>query len=328
MLSKHLVKSVREKVASKARMKVLIALDAGPQSGVIVGEIASRPWLADTSFLLLHVLDPYPFTKAPLSLERAKQAAETKLKSAGMKLCAGGWAMEEDVVLGRARERIAKIAGLWKADLVVVGSNEAAALTRLLLGSTARAVLRHAPCSVEIVRPHGNEEGRIGSGGMKVLVATDGSECSTAALQTVASRPWPEGCRFRVISIPEPFIPLDEFPHLEMKEVESLNTAAIQDAKRYAESGAEILRKAGLEAESDTPLPHDSDAREIVKEAERWHARMVVLGCHGRHGFDRWTMGSVSEHVALNAPCSVEVIRGFRVQEKKSTTPRRKELAA
>jgi nucleotide-binding universal stress UspA family protein len=110
-------------------MKVLIALDATPQGREIVTEIASRP--ADTVFLLLHVLDPFPFAKAPISLKRAKDAAEAQLKDAGRKLCGGGWAMEEDVVFGRARQEIAKIAGKWKADLVVVGSNEAGALTRL-----------------------------------------------------------------------------------------------------------------------------------------------------------------------------------------------------
>ena len=77
--------------------------------------------------------------------------------------------------------------------------------------------------------------------------------------------------------------------------------------------------------ETDTVLPRDSDAREIVKEAERWHARMVIVGSHGRRGFDRLTLGSVSEHVALHAPCSVEVIRGSLAPDGRSKKLRRKE---
>lgn len=306
-------------------MKVLIALDASPQCGEIVAEVAARPWPADTSFLLLHVLDPFPFAKAPISLKRAKEDAWTQLKQAGRKLCAGGWAMEQDVVLGRARQEIAQVAALSKADLVIVGSNESGALTRLLLGSTARAVLRHAPCTVEIVRPRVSAEPTRLARGMKVLVATDGSECSLAALTSVAARPWPEGSSFRVISIPEPFMPLDQFPQFESKEIEKLNTAALRDANRYADAGAAILRKAGLETSTETPLPRDSDAREIVKEAERWEAQMVIVGSHGRHGFDRLTMGSVSEHVALHAPCSVEVIRRPLPAKETSKLNRRKE---
>ena len=306
-------------------MKILIALDATPRCGEIVAEIASRPWPTDTSFLLLHILDPFPYAKAPITLRRAKTEAETQLKKIGKRLCASGWATKEQVVLGRARQRIAKIAASWKADLVVVGSNEAGALTRLLLGSTARAVLRHASCSVEIVRPRPSEEGLIRGKGMKILVATDGSGYSTVALQSSASRPWPEGSIFRVISIPEPFMPFGEFPYFEMKEIEKLNAATLKDAKRYAESGAEILRKKDLEVETDTPLPHDNDAREIVKAAERWRAQMIVVGSHGRRGFDRWTLGSVSEHVALHAPCSVEVIRGRAPAKAGSKMSRRKE---
>lgn len=290
-------------------MRVLIALDATPACIEIVKALASRPWPANTSFQLLHVLDPFQFSKAPLSLERAKMHAENQLKEAGKGLCAGGWKMRADVVFGRARHEIPKIAGSWKADLVVVGSSGAGALTRLLLGSTARSVLRHAPCSVEVMRASPANKGSVHSGGMKVLVTTDGSDCSVEALKSVAHRPWPAGTQFKVMSIPEPFMPLAEFPYFELKEIENLNTAAIKDAKRYADAGVNILRKGKLDATPETPLPRDSDALEIVHEAERWHADLVVLGSHGRRGFDRLTIGSVSEHVALHASCSVEVVR-------------------
>ncbi len=290
-------------------MRVLIALDVVTQRAVAVNEAASRPWPAGTSFLLLHVLDPFPFAKAPITLKRAKEAAAVQLQNASRSMVAAGWKTETDVILGRPRRVISQIAASWKADLVMIGSNEAGALTRLFLGSTARSVLRHAPCSVEIVRPSPHEKRGGELPGMKILVATDGSEYSTAAIQSLANHPWPSGSKVKVISIPEPFMPLGEFPYFELKEIEAQNAAALQDAKRYADAGAEVLSKAGLPATAETPLPRDSDAREIVKQAEQWQAQLVVVASHGRRGFDRLTMGSVSEHVALHAPCSVEVIR-------------------
>lgn len=300
-------------------MKVLIALDATPQCVEIAKEAASRPWPAGTEFLLVHVLDPFPFAKAPLSFERAKAAAEEEIRNAGTSLVHAGWKMEADVVPGLARKALAQTAESWRADLVLVGSNESGALTRLFLGSTARSVLRDAPCSVEIVRPQSEEKGR----GTKILIATDGSEYSTVALRCIASRPWPKGSKVRVISIPEPFMPLEEFPQFELKEIESLNTAALKDAQRYAQAGVEILKKAGMDTEGEALLPRDSDAREIVKEAKRWKADIVVVGSHGRRGFDRWTLGSVSEHVAFHAPCSVEVIRAPKARsgKKKGAKP-------
>jgi nucleotide-binding universal stress UspA family protein len=308
-------------------MKVLIALDATPSCGQIVTNVAARLWPAGTVFLLLHVLDPFPFTKAPLLLQRAKEAAEKELTEAGRRLCGGGWGVEARVIFGHARREIARAASSWKADLVVVGSNEAGTLVRVLLGSTARAVLHQVRCSVEVVRPSEEEQQAMQDRGMKVLVATDGSEYSLIALKSVASRPWPEGTQFKVLSIPEPFLPPGSrsFPEFGLEEIQSLNTAALKDAKRHADAGAELLHKAGLQASTETPLPYDSEAREIVKEAERWQARMVVVGSHGRRGFDRLMLGSVSENVALHAPCSVEVIRGLLSEKAKSKRIRRKE---
>jgi nucleotide-binding universal stress UspA family protein len=312
-------------IRREVRMRVLIALDGTPQSMEIVREGISRPWPEGSRFLLLHVLDPFPFAKMPISLQRAKDATTSQLKGAAEEVVKAGWKAEVDVVLGRARHVLPKIAGEWKADLVLVGSNGGGELQRVLLGSTARTVLRQAPCSVEIIRPRLNAGKNGRPPGMKVLVATDGSECSTAAIRSVASRPWPKGSTFKVISIPEPFMPLGEFPYFELKEVEDLNTAAQQDAKGYAEFGASILAKAGLETASATPLPRDNDAREITREAKRWHADVVILGSHGRRGFDRWSIGSVSEHVALDADCSVEVIRGSSLPEKESTEASKKD---
>ena len=112
-----------------------------------------------------------------------------------------------------------------------------------------------------------------------------------------------------MIAIREPFMPLTEFANFELKEIENLNTSAIRGAKRYSAAGAQILAKAGLNVGEGTPLPKDNDGKEIVKEANFWHADLIVLGSHGRRGFDRMTLRSVSEHVAFHANCSVEVIR-------------------
>jgi len=47
----------------------------------------------------------------------------------------------------------------------------------------------------------------------------------------------------------------------------------------------------------------------IVDEAKEWGADSIVVGSHGRRGMTRLLLGSVSEAVAMNADCSVEVVR-------------------
>ena len=299
-------------------MRVLIAMNATPDGHEIVREAVARPWPANSKFLLLHVLDPFPFARVPISLERARAAARKELEGAAEELRKIGWSMDTNVILGRARQAVTKAADAWKADLVLVGTHGGGALQRTLLGSTARAVLRHAHCSVEIVRSTEKPKKETGARTTRILVATDGSEFSAAAIRAVAARAWPKGSVAKVMSIPEPFLPMSQFPFFEVEEVERLNTASLKAARKYASAGADALFNADLKATADTPFPESSNGREIVKEAERWHADLIVIGSHGRRGFDRWYMGSVSEYVALHAPCSVEVIRIPPVPNKTS----------
>jgi len=65
-----------------------------------------------------------------------------------------GFRAEPVLAKGDVRETIVNTAAEWNADLIVVGSRGKGGLRRLLLGSAAEFVARHAPCSVLIVRPN------------------------------------------------------------------------------------------------------------------------------------------------------------------------------
>lgn len=56
------------------------------------------------------------------------------------------------VETGDAKARIIDHAAEWQADLIVVGSYGLRGLDRFLMGSVSAAVVRHAGCSVEVVR--------------------------------------------------------------------------------------------------------------------------------------------------------------------------------
>lgn len=47
---------------------------------------------------------------------------------------------------------------------------------------------------------------------------------------------------------------------------------------------------------------------EILSTAEEWNADMIILGTHGRTGFDHFISGSVAEKVVRKAKCPVLVI--------------------
>jgi nucleotide-binding universal stress UspA family protein len=113
----------------------------------------------------------------------------------------------------------------------------------------------------------------------------------------------------RVISAPGLVLLLRECPYFEQHQVGELNVASMEESHKAVASAVETLPRSGLKVQSVVPPLHDTPSKIILDEAEKWYADMIVVGSHGRSGFDRLTMGSVSEAEALYAGCSVEVIR-------------------
>jgi nucleotide-binding universal stress UspA family protein len=58
----------------------------------------------------------------------------------------------EFVQVGKPATEIVRAAKEWPGDLIVIGSHGRGGVERLLLGSVAEAVMRHAACPVLVVR--------------------------------------------------------------------------------------------------------------------------------------------------------------------------------
>lgn len=66
--------------------------------------------------------------------------------------------VESMFVEGRTGQEIVNTAESWDADLVVLGSHGYTGLSRVVLGSVAEYVVRHASCAVLTVKPQGAPE--------------------------------------------------------------------------------------------------------------------------------------------------------------------------
>jgi universal stress protein A len=69
-----------------------------------------------------------------------------------------GLDIEEVIVHGDAAAEIVRVAGERAVDLIVVSSHGRTGLGRMIFGSTAEAVVRHAGCPVLVVKPPPEEE--------------------------------------------------------------------------------------------------------------------------------------------------------------------------
>jgi nucleotide-binding universal stress UspA family protein len=288
-------------------VKILVAYDGSSSSEAVIREAVVRPWPAGSEFALITALDPFFFTKAPLVLDEAKRSTEQTLEEAAKPVQQAGWPVKTEMVLENPRHAITRCASDWKANLILLGSHGKSAFSRLLLGSTAQAVLRHATCSVEIVR--GSEKEAATGRGMHILIPTDGSEDAEKAVRMVATVPWPSGTEVRVISCPELPILIGEFPYYSPEQIEKLSKSGEVHAKESVTKAAAVLARTALKICTEVTDPKESPARAILEVADEWKADLVVMGSHGRRGLDRIVLGSESESVALHARCSVEVVR-------------------
>jgi nucleotide-binding universal stress UspA family protein len=143
-------------------MKILLAIDNSKFSQAAVQSVVARSWSPGTEVKVLNVVEPPSlllgremtgydpeFENVWKALREQAKAVVTKatdvLHKAGLGVTP---ALEE----GDPKSKIIDVAKEWPADLIVLGSHGRNGLNRFLMGSVSEAVVRHAHCSVEIVR--------------------------------------------------------------------------------------------------------------------------------------------------------------------------------
>jgi nucleotide-binding universal stress UspA family protein len=137
--------------------RILIAVDGSPIAthAADVGIELARSLGGEVA--LIHIVDPAqhwaPESGVPAAelLKRAEQDARRLLAEFGPRATLQAPPLEF-VQVGKPAAEIVKAARDWPADIIVIGSHGRAGLGRLLLGSVAEGVVRHASCPVLVVR--------------------------------------------------------------------------------------------------------------------------------------------------------------------------------
>jgi nucleotide-binding universal stress UspA family protein len=288
-------------------MKIILAVDSSAASEVAIQAVAARPWPAGSTVEVLTVVEPW---EIPALLEGQNRSAMEMLQRAFHDLRARGIETTSKLLSGEPKAVIIDRASETHADLVVMGSRGVSGLSKFLLGSVTAAVARFAPCSVEIVRPAVRDEDHPTT--IRVLLATDGSECSEVATRSIAERPWPAGSEVHILSVVELSVPLFRIPYppyFDSHAMEELRAQAMQRTEEVVMAAEKIITDAGLTETATVAVPSATPKELILEEAQRWGADIIVMGSHGRRGINRFLLGSVSEAVAAHAHCSVEIIR-------------------
>ncbi|HEX7185636.1 MAG TPA: universal stress protein [Thermoanaerobaculia bacterium] len=290
---------------------VLIASSLEKDSNSVVGTGAAVARAAGAKVYLVHVAPPEPFAVgletgwlAPGAFKEEAERRRRLLWDQAKRL-----RIDPDelagvgVTSGPPHWVIVETARRIGAELIVVGASEFGRSLAKLLGSTADRVVRKASCPVLVVR------GELPVPPRRVLMPVDLSElsadsfrCGLDLLGQISN-----GAQAEI----EAFYALDFLPPLEFCHPDMPWVTTSQQVERRA---AWELERFVIENGEDAPAAmhakvQPGDARnEILSELERKSADLVILGTHGRNGFDRLLLGSIASSVLRQAPCSVLMI--------------------
>jgi nucleotide-binding universal stress UspA family protein len=146
---------------------------------------------------------------------------------------------------------------------------------------------------------------------MKILVASDGSPASDAAIAEVSSRAWPKGSEIKVLSAFElPLPAASQLWAIPANYFAEMDLAARELAQTIAAHAADTLKsRLGDDVTVRSEFASGPAQDVILEEANRWGADLIVVGSHGYGSLERLLLGSISQAVVSQAKCSVEVVR-------------------
>jgi nucleotide-binding universal stress UspA family protein len=148
---------------------------------------------------------------------------------------------------------------------------------------------------------------------MKILLAVDGSDASMPAVAATVALPTPRETTIEVISVvPDRFASEGSvWPNVIRVDPPTDRDRVLDDVARRLLAIAQRIR-----TESRTVqvcVLEGRPATEIVAEAARFGADLIVLGARGLSAVERLLIGSVSSEVVDHAPCAVLIARRGRV---------------
>lgn len=257
-----------------------------------------------------------PDTKGPMLVSAPEWEAwrtgreregQTYLERAAEPLRRQGRAIVTAVEFGDPANRIVLAAAA--ADLIVMGSHGRGGGGRVLYGSVADRVARHAPRPTLIVR--GGERPATAPPLSRLVVPLDGSPLAEHALPVAGSLASDLGLPVHLVRV------------VDLDLVRATVPAGIRAATASVRSHEAVRREAGEYLAAQTQqlrnrdLAATTEVRTGAPAAELLDAirpgDLVVLTTHGRGGLRRWLLGSMAEKLVRLATAPVLLVRPEQV---------------
>lgn len=139
-----------------------------------------------------------------------------------------------------------------------------------------------------------------------ILFATDFSEASGDAFAYARELAQVLHAKLTVLHVVSFPMDLRDFyvPHISFEEID-------QEIEEQARKKMAVFSATwqSLVPDMATAVVTGQASEEIVKKALEDKVDMIVMGTHGRRGFDHFIFGSTAEKVVKGAPCPVLTVR-------------------
>ncbi|HQU63527.1 MAG: universal stress protein [Nitrosomonas sp.] len=141
----------------------------------------------------------------------------------------------------------------------------------------------------------------------RILVPIDGSSNSERALQEAIKFAQFHHAHLMLVHV------LEDIQYAEMENY--INYAEIlksfkDSARKMLEKASQLVRQADVEVSEKLLVASGRRvAHVLVEEASQWPADLIIIGTHGRSGFNRLLLGSIAESVLRLSPVPVLLIR-------------------
>jgi nucleotide-binding universal stress UspA family protein len=138
-------------------MRILVALDQSPYAATVLEKALALVKQQGAAMTIMTVAEDFMDIGDYMDTEKVtdKLLADAKAKAAQYAETAKAQGVPAEVIIDQGTspaDLIIEQAGKGNFDLIVMGHQGKKGLSRFLIGSVAARVVRHAPCSVLVIR--------------------------------------------------------------------------------------------------------------------------------------------------------------------------------
>ncbi|GCL50567.1 universal stress protein UspA homolog [Microcystis aeruginosa NIES-3804] len=128
---------------------IVVALDCGESSHRVLHTLNSLSLTANSCIILTHILSKEGDESAMDRPHPSREIIEDQLRCYQSQIAAPS---EIEVIFGDPAEEIIRLANIYQADLIVIGSRGLTGVQRVIEDSVSSLVVAEATCSVLVVK--------------------------------------------------------------------------------------------------------------------------------------------------------------------------------